>query len=242
MFRTILFYPGAILTLLIACIFDFKVRILRKKGKDKELELLCHKVAKNWANSVMKLAGAKITVKGEENLAIAKEQTVLFVSNHQSNFDIPIFLSKIDVPKGFIAKKELKSWPLINLWMKNIRCVFMDRDNVRKSAEAIVEGINILKSGHSMVIFPEGTRSKGGPTHEFKAGSFKLATKSKVPIIPVTINGSYKLLEANGGGKIKSADVEVIIHAPIETAKLSKEELASLHETVENIICNDIKN
>ena len=242
MFRTILFYPGIILKLLFACIFDVKVRFLRKKGKDKELELYCHKITKNWANSVLKLAGAKITVKGEENLAIAKEQTVLFISNHQSNFDIPIFLSKIDVPKGFIAKKELKSWPFINLWMKNIRCVFMDRDNVRKSAEAIVEGINILKSGHSMVIFPEGTRSKGGPTHEFKAGSFKLATKYKVPVIPVTINGSYKLLEANGGGKIKSADVELIIHAPIETAKLSKEELATLHETVENIICNDIKN
>ena len=159
MFRTILFYPGIILRLIFACIFDVKVRFLRKKGKDKELELYCHKLTKNWANAVMKLAGAKITVKGEENLAIAKEQTVLFVSNHQSNFDIPIFLSKIDVPKGFIAKKELKSWPLINLWMKNIRCVFMDRDNVRKSAEAIVEGINILKSGHSMVIFREGTRS-----------------------------------------------------------------------------------
>ena len=95
--------------------------------------------------------------------------------------------------------------------------------------------------GMKMVIFPEGTRSKGGPTHEFKAGSFKLATKSKVPIIPVTINGSYNLLEANGGGKIKSSNVEVIIHAPIETSKLSKEELASLHETVENIIVKDIK-
>ena len=242
MFRTILFYLGFILSLIFTCILDFKVKILRKKGKDKELELFCHKLTKNWAKLVMKLAGAKISVKGEENLAIAKEQTVLFVSNHQSNFDIPLLLSKIDVPKGFIAKKELKSWPIINFWMKNIQCVFMDRDNMRKSAEAIVEGINILKSGHSIVIFPEGTRSKGGPTHKFKAGSFKLATKSKVPIIPITINGSYKLLEANGGGKIKSADVELIIHAPIETSKLSKEELASLHETVENIICNDIKN
>ncbi len=241
MFRTILFYPGIILSLIIACIFELKVKILRKKRAYKEAEIYAHKVSMKWAKFIMKLAGAKITLKGEENLAITKEQTVLFIANHQSNFDIPLLLSLIDVPKGFIAKKELETWPFISTWMKDIRCVFMDRDNMRKSAEAIVEGINILKSGHSMVIFPEGTRSKGGPTHEFKAGSFKLATKSKVPIIPVTINGSYNLLEANGGGKIKSSNVEVIIHAPIETSKLSKEELASLHETVENIIVKDIK-
>ena len=123
MFRTILFYPGIILSLIIACIFELKVKILRKKGADKEAEIYAHKVSMKWAKFIMKLAGAKITLKGEENLAITKEQTVLFIANHQSNFDIPLLLSLIDVPKGFIAKKELETWPFISTWMKDIRCV-----------------------------------------------------------------------------------------------------------------------
>ena len=162
------------------------------------------------------------------------------MSNHQSFFDIPLLMSAIDVPKGFIAKKELESWPGISMWMKYIRCIFMDRENIRKSAESIVEGINTLKSGYSMVIFPEGTRSKGGPTHEFKSGSFKLATKSKVPIVPVTINGTYKLLEKNNY-KIKAAEIEVIIHPIVDVKNLSKEELTALPQTIENTILSDLK-
>lgn len=70
----------------------------------------------------MKISGAKINVIGLDNLP--KDQTVLFVSNHQSNFDIPLLLSCIDIPKGFIAKKELEKLPLISTWMKYINCIF----------------------------------------------------------------------------------------------------------------------
>ena len=111
----------------------------------------------------------------------------------------------------------------------------MDRSSLKKSAAAIIEGVNILKNGYSLVIFPEGTRSKGGPMCEFKAGSFKLATKAKVPIVPVTINGSYKLMEANNN-MIKPAEVDLYIHPMIETYNLTKEEEKQLHTVVENII------
>ena len=79
-----------------------------------------------------------------------------------------------------------------------------------------------------MVIFPEGTRSKGGICHEFKAGSFKLATKSNVLLVPVTIDGTYNLREANEKKRIKGASVDLIIHKPINVATLSKEEIAEL--------------
>lgn len=193
--RSFIFYPGIILALIITNLYRIKINILTKKGDSKKREAYIHKVTTQWAKFVMKLSGAKITVIGEEN--IPKDQTVLFIANHQSNFDIPLIMSSIDVPKGFIAKKELEKWPMISTWMKYINCIFMDRSNLRKSAEAIVEGAKLLKNGYSMVIFPEGTRSKGGPVEDFKAGSFKLATKSKCPIVPVTIDGTYKLLEAN---------------------------------------------
>ena len=236
--RSFIFFPGIIIHLIITNLYRLKIHSLTKKGDLEKRDAYIHKITTKWAKFVMKLAGAKITVIGEENLP--KDQTVLFVANHQSNFDIPLLMSSINVPKGFIAKKELEKWPMISTWMKYIKCIFMDRSNLRKSAEAIVEGTKLLRGGYSMVIFPEGTRSKGGPIGDFKAGSFKLATKSKCPIVPVTIDGTYKLLEANNNW-IKSADVRLIIHPPIDVTSLSKEESDALHNTVHSIISKDCK-
>lgn len=237
--RSFIFYPGIILDLIITNLYRIKINSLAKKGDLEKRDAYIHMVTTRWAKFVMKLAGAKITVIGEENLP--KNQTVLFVANHQSNFDIPLLMSSINVPKGFIAKKELEKWPMISTWMKYIKCIFMDRSNLRKSAEAIVEGTKLLKNGYSMVIFPEGTRSKGGHLGEFKAGSFKLATKSKCPIVPVTIDGTYKLLEANNNW-IKGADVRLVIHPAIDVTSLSKEETDNLHNTVSSIISKDCTN
>lgn len=234
--RSFIFYPGIIFALIITNIYRIKIHSLTKKGDFKKRQDYIHKITTKWAKFVIKLSGAKITIIGEENLP--KNQTVLFVANHQSNFDIPLLMSSIDIPKGFIAKKELEKWPIISTWMKYINCIFMDRSNLRKSAEAIVEGTKLLKNGYSMVIFPEGTRSKGGPIEEFKAGSFKLATKSKCPIVPVTIDGTYKLLEANNNW-IKSHNVQLIIHPPIDVTSLSREESENLHNTVRSIISKD---
>ena len=238
MIRTILFYPAVVLSLVVSLFALIKIKYLELRGKTEERTLFIHKVTHGWACFVMKMSGAEVTIKGLENLP--KDQTVLFMANHQSFFDIPLLMSAIDVPKGFIAKKELEKWPGISMWMRYINCIFMDRDNMRKSAEAIVQGINILKSGYSMVIFPEGTRSKGNEPHEFKSGSFKLALKPKVPIVPITINGTYKLLERNGN-KIKADKVEVIIHKPIDTKSLTKEEISTLPEKVESIILSPLK-
>lgn len=236
--RSLIFYPGIILKLILCNFYRIKINKLTQKGDIKERDAYIHKITTNWAKSVMNLAGARITVVGQEN--IPKDKTILFVANHQSNFDIPLLMSSIDVPKGFIAKKELEKWPIISTWMKYINCIFMDRSNLRKSAEAIVQGTKLLKNGYSMVIFPEGTRSKGGPIQKFKAGSFKLATKSGCIIVPLTINGTYKLLEANNN-KIKGADVELVIHPAIDPKELEKEQLDNLNEKVYDIICSSYK-
>ena len=238
MFRTILFYPTVVLSLFVSTLALPRMSYLKRKGRLKERTLFIHKITHGWAKFIMKISGAKVTVTGLEN--IPKDQTVLFMANHQSYFDIPLLMAAIDVPKGFIAKKELGTWPGISTWMRHIQCIFMDRDNLRKSAQAIVEGINILKSGYSMVIFPEGTRSKGGETHEFKGGSFKLATKPKVPIIPITINGTYKLLEQNNY-KIKADTINVVIHPLVDVKDLTKEEIIELPETLENIIFSSLE-
>ena len=223
MIRTIIWFIWFFLSLIISTPFLLRVKYLSKKGRVEESNNLTNKCARIWANSLLKIAGVKVNVHGLENLP--KDRTVLYVGNHQGNFDIPIYLTSIPNLIGFISKIEVQKIPLVTGWMNALHCVFMDRSNVRKSGEAIIKGIRNLKAGFSIVIFPEGTRSKGDKMAEFKAGSFKLATKAKCPIVPITMNGSYKIMEHGNGPWIKKATVDFYIHKMVETDGLSKEEL-----------------
>ena len=234
MFKTIIWYAYFFLSIPLTIPTLLKVKKLTKEGKIEERDALVHKFTSNWARKLLKIIDVKVNVHGIENLP--KDKNVLFIGNHQGNFDIPIYMSYIDIPKGFVAKIELTKMAGIKTWMEYMNCIFMDRSSIRKAGEAIVTGIKSLKSGNSLVIFPEGTRSRGDKMGEFKAGSFKLATKSKVPIVPVTIDGSYKIMEANSNKHLKSATVELFIHPMIETANLSKEEQDNLPERVKTII------
>ena len=166
-----------------------------------------HIFPKRWANTLVKITGSDVTVLGEENIPAGP---VLFVSNHEGNFDIPMLLGKVKKPFGFISKIEVQKIPLVSKWMEVMNCVFMDRNDRRQSIKAIRKGISIIKEGHSIVVFPEGTRSKGGPIAEFKAGSLRLATDAKAPIVPITIHGTSSIMEKNKGW-IKPGKVTISI-------------------------------
>jgi 1-acyl-sn-glycerol-3-phosphate acyltransferase len=227
--RTIIWfiYFWAVLIKLIPALY--RVKQLQRSGRIQERDKLVDVKVKEWSQSLVKLSGSKITVSGEEN--IPKDTAVLFVSNHQGNFDIPLLLGYLQKPKAFISKIEVKKMPFIGTWMVQLNCLFMDRKNVRQSVKAISEGAQLLQNGTSLVIFPEGTRSKGDEMAEFKAGSFKLATKSGVPIIPVTINGSYKIMEQQGFW-IKPANVHIEVHPPIYPQKQEAKDLAKLSQYI----------
>jgi 1-acyl-sn-glycerol-3-phosphate acyltransferase len=201
-------------------------------GKATEIDEITNQTAKKWARSLVKLAGVTVVTTGEEKIPSG---AVLFVSNHQGNFDIPLLLGYIDKPKAFIAKIELLKFPMIRTWMTHMRCVFMDRSDIRQSLKVINQAIQYLKEGYSMAIFPEGTRSKGEAMGEFKPGSLKLAFKAGIPIVPITIRGSYKIMEQNGM-MIKPAHVEIIIHDPVLTIGLTKEQAAEIPARVRNTI------
>lgn len=239
MLKTIFWFIYFFVYLLFILPNFIRVRALDRAQKIPERDLEVNNVVKKWALSIINFSGSKVSVIGTEN--VPAQGGVVFISNHQGNFDIPILLGYIDKPKAFIAKKELKKLPLISSWMHYMNCVFIDRSSSRSALRAIQEGVVHLQMGYSLVIFPEGTRSKGNQIGEFKSGSFKLATKAKVPIIPVTIKGSYKIIEANGG-LIKPALVEVIISEPVSTAGLSREEIDDLPEKVKNIIASQLEN
>lgn len=212
-------------------------KYLEKRGNIKTRDEFVFRTAKSWARSLVKLSGAKVRVTGEENVPVTG--SFVIIGNHQGNFDIPLLLGYINSPIGFIAKAETAKIPLISTWMKYLYCVFMDRNDIRQSISAINEGVAYLKEGHSLVIFPEGTRSRGDEVGEFKQGSFKLATKAGVPILPVTIKGSYKLFEEKHG-KISPSKVEIVISPPIDTEGLDAQEMKNLPENVRNIIINNL--
>ncbi|WP_280770204.1 lysophospholipid acyltransferase family protein [Salipaludibacillus daqingensis] len=237
MIRTVIWFIYFSVYLLVISPGLLKAKRLKNSGKTEEFDQYIQKVSQNWARRLVKLAGGKIHIKGEEH--IPKDEPVLIVSNHQGNFDIPILLGFLDLKIGFISKIEVKKIPMIGTWMEHMGCIFMDRQDRRQAVKSIILGAKALKNGTNLVIFPEGTRSKGGPVADFKTGSFKLATKSNVTILPVTIQGSYQMMEANKN-KITPGDVHVTISEPIRVHQQEDMDSSQLAEVCRIQIVNQM--
>lgn len=176
----------------------------------------------NWAFRVVAfLSGAKVTYLGEEN--VPKDIPVLYVANHRSFFDIILTYPRVPRPTGYIAKKEIEKVPLLRTWMRNLHCLFLDRSDIKAGLKTILEAIELMKSGISICIFPEGTRNKEADTFlPFHEGSFKIAQKAGCPIIPITINNSSSILEDHMP-KIRSSHVIVEYGKPIYINELPPE-------------------
>ncbi len=152
-----------------------------------------YKLVHWFAGTIVRLTGIKLTVHGAEH--IPAEGSILFVGNHQSLLDIPIFLSSVTRPSGFIAKEEIQSVPLLSRWTAAIGSIFIVRGETRKALEAVINAAKLLKTeNHALVVFPEGTRSEDGTVGDFKAGSMKIASRSGSTIVPFCINGSLKIM------------------------------------------------
>lgn len=204
---------------------------LGKKGKIEEQKEYLHQLTTNWARKMIKNTGSTVEVLGASHVP---DENVLFVSNHQGNFDIPLLMGFVPKAKGFIAKKELSKIPFVSIWMRRMGCTFLDRENLRGSIKMIKLAIKQLENGETLVVFPEGTRSQGPHMNPFKKGSLSLAIKSGVPIVPLTINGTYKLLEEKK--RIRKDHIVLTIHEPIYTKDLSNDEQKELSGKVYAII------
>ena len=210
--------------------------ILVKLGLGKLLEGFIHLGSSGWAKMVLKTTGSTIKVEGLEK--IPDEKGLCFVSNHQSAIDILIVLSVLPVTVGYIAKKQLLYYPFLNLWIVALRSAFIDRGNVKKALASIEKGIDFIKKGNSMIIFPEGTRSKSDTLGTFKSGSIKLATRAEATIVPLTISGSWHAWEENL--RIGPAYIQVTVHEPIPTKGLSAEERKVLGNKLEKVIVGSL--
>lgn len=238
--RTFIFVLYFILYLIYSIPYLLVVKKLNNQNKILERDRIINNMAYSWSKSLIKLTGTKVTVYGHNNVPL--NTPVVFISNHQGYFDIPLLLSYVDRTKGFIAKRELSKVPILKDWMIFLNCVFIDRGNPRKSLRAINQGIKNLQKGYSMVIFPEGTRSRGKTLlNKFKPGSLRLATKAGVPIIPITIKGSYKIFEENRYF-IKPAHVEIYISEPIFPEEYKEMDSNTLNEYITDIMVNNLSN
>ncbi len=232
LFRTIKWYVHFYVTL-----WMIYPKIMKHEKNEANLSLQeidndLQKVTGAWAKKQVDCSGAEVIVTGQENLP---EENVLFVSNHQGNFDIPVHMHYLIKPKGFIAKKSLEKLVPLNYYFPLMNSVFIDRNNLKDAARVMVDAINILKEGHSLIIYPEGTRAQSSNLGEFKNGAVKIATKAKVKIVPVSIDGTYKIMEANNN-LIKPGTIRLHIHEPIDTVNLSKEEISGLNDKLKEII------
>lgn len=180
-----------------------------------------------WAFRVMLLiAGTKQTVIGAEN--VPKDRPVLYIPNHRSYFDILLIYSKVPDLTGFVSKDGMLRYPLLRDWMKKLYCLFLNRENPREGLKTILQGIEYVKRGISICIFPEGTRNKeDGELLPFKEGSFKIAEKSGCLIIPVAINNSAEIFE-NHMPWVRKCHIVMEYGTPIDPKALSREEMKHL--------------
>ena len=189
----------------------------------------------NWAfRCCLKITGVQLTVLGEEN--VPTDVPVLYVGNHRSYFDILLTYTRVPRITGYVAKKEMEKIPLLSIWMRNLHCLFLDRDNIKEGLKTILTAIDKIKSGISICIFPEGTRNKTPDTLlPFHEGSFKVADKTGCPIVPMVINNSADIYEDHLP-KIKKTRVVLEYLPPVYIRDLPKEDRKRVGALVEEQI------
>ena len=191
-----------------------------------------------WTKGILFAAGVKITVSGMEN--IDPGGTYVFVGNHQSHFDVPIVFSLLPMTVRFFTKKELFRIPLFGSALSAVGMIKIDRSNHEKSVKSMNQAVETIRDRNvSVVIFPEGTRSPDGKLQPFKKGGFIVAIKGGVPIVPVSISGSQKILPKHSL-RVNSGHVKVVFGNPIMTDRMSyrnRDELIRLtrQEIIKNL-------
>uniref|UniRef100_UPI0040571167 lysophospholipid acyltransferase family protein n=1 Tax=Agathobacter sp. TaxID=2021311 RepID=UPI0040571167 len=182
-------------------------------------------------------SGCKLTVIGEEN--VPKDEAVLYVANHRSMFDIVYTYSRVPRLTGYIAKSGVLKVPALRAWMKRLHCLFLDRDDIKQGLKTILTAIDLVKSGVSICIFPEGTRNRDSADSasllEFKDGSFKIAQKTNCKIVPIAITGTNKIFEDQFPW-VKKADIIIEYGQPIPYNELSPEAKKHIGAHFRNVI------
>lgn len=191
-----------------------------------------HRIARRWARAILAVTGVRLTVRG----TLPPDASVVIASNHQSFYDIPILFWTIPTQVRIIAKASLGRVPFIGWHLRRAGHLLVDRDH--PGASIVKKMHRLISEGASLVIFPEGTRSRDGVVGRFKPGVFLLAIEAGLPIVPISIAGSRAVMP-KGDWTAAPADVRVTVHPPVSTSGLTRDDARALADRVRAIVAAD---
>ncbi|MGH9342377.1 MAG: lysophospholipid acyltransferase family protein [Terriglobia bacterium] len=188
-----------------------------------------HGCARLWSRLILKTSRIRLKVTGSENIPTG--QAAIFCSNHPSAMDIPILFVCLPIQFRFVAKRSLFDVPFLGWHLWRSGHIPVERDRPHKAVKSLDKAAERIRAGCPVVLFAEGHRHRDGSLGPFKRGSFYLAIKSGVPVVPVTINGSRLVLKPDSA-VVRPGTVEIVFHPPISTSELTMEDVESLSERV----------
>ncbi len=225
--RTATFYAMLLVSTIVLGLAAIAIVLLTRRSD------WAHLCGRLWGNLNLWAAGVTVEVHGNENLD--PQKPVVYAANHQSWFDIFAILGKLPVQFRWLAKEELFRIPIFGHAMRLIGYVPIDRSDRKKAFQSLEEASRRVREGTSIVIFPEGTRSRDGVLQPFKKGGIVLAIQSGQPIVPIALSGSYKILP-KGARLVRPGRLRMTICEPIETASTTMEDRDRVIEKVREAI------
>jgi len=189
---------------------------------------LAFRLCQGWTWWATFVCGVRLEI--ARNPSLDRSRSYVIMSNHQSLYDIPALMLGLGLQFRWVIKKSFVYVPLFGwaLWLT--RHVFIDRSNPKRSLRGMDAAARRLPRGVSIAVFPEGTRSDDGVIREFKSGGFLLAVRNGLPILPVTVNGSWRVLPDKRSMAFRPGPIQLIVGEPIETAGMDRKELDALVE------------
>src|SRR5512136_2955696 len=197
-----------------------------------------HRIARRWAKVALLATGVKVKVEGLEQ--IQGKGPYIFMSNHQGGYDIFALHGHLPFDFKWLAKKELFSIPFFGWTLTAAGYISIDRKGSRDTVRAMNEAAQKIQDGMSVVIFPEGSRSPDGSIQPFKKGGFTLAIKSKVPIVPIAIDGSRDIMPKDKF-TATPGEIRILMDRPIETESYSLKDREVLMKKVRETICKNFE-
>ena len=190
--------------------------------------------AKLQARNACRALGVRVTIRGKE--LAAEGGPYIFTPNHQAHIDIAALLGYLPGNNRFASKKELFDEPVLGAVMRTLGMLPVDRDDPMKSIDVLNRA---LREGHSIIIFPEGTRSRDGRLLPFKKGAFVAAIEMGYPIVPVIVKGTRRVMPKGGYLSIHPGNVEIVVKPPIATRGLDYQDREWLRDAVREIIAEE---
>jgi 1-acyl-sn-glycerol-3-phosphate acyltransferase len=190
-----------------------------------------HRCARAWAWLILKTTGVRVRVVGADRVDFSR--SFVFAANHQSIYDIPIVFTSLPSQLRIVAKQSLGRIPFMGWHLHRAGHLLVDRQN--PGAGVVKKMAKLVGQHHSLIVFPEGTRSVDGAVGRFKGGSFVFALDSGMPIVPVSIAGSRHVMK-KGRLMVCPGDVTLTIHQPIDTTGIGREGVRELADRVRDVV------